>query len=313
MFKIKLIILFIFILIFIFIFNNFVYAQATEKNDKQKIVLENDFLVLINNDFDEKNINKNVAEFNLLATYLNKQNKQTRRSEYKKIITNILATEGYFLPEIKFQRNAENKKLNIIVSLNKPSKINSINIEFQNENGIYLNKNSAKYQELIKDIPLQLNSIFKQTDWDNTKQLILNKLLQKEYYQAHLENSLADVDSENNSVNIYLFYKTGYSYRFGDLKITGLYRYNDELVNKYNQKIIQKNDIYNIRRINRFQNKLQNSPYFSSARISLDIQNSKSINNIEKNNNTDDENFAKDNIKIADVIVNIREKPAHNL
>ena len=54
MFKIKLIILFIFI--FIFIFNNFVYAQATEKNDKQKIVLENDFLVLINNDFDEKNI-----------------------------------------------------------------------------------------------------------------------------------------------------------------------------------------------------------------------------------------------------------------
>ena len=85
MFKIKLIILFIFILIFIFIFNNFVYAQATEKNDKQKIVLENDFLVLINNDFDEKNINKNVAEFNLLATYLNKQNKQTRRSEYKKI------------------------------------------------------------------------------------------------------------------------------------------------------------------------------------------------------------------------------------
>lgn len=313
MFKIKLIILFIFILIFIFIFNNFVYAQATEKNDKQKIVLENDFLVLINNDFDEKNINKNVAEFNLLATYLNKQNKQTRRSEYKKIITDILATEGYFLPEIKFQRNAENKKLNIIVSLNKPSKINSINIEFQNENGIYLNKNSAKYQELIKDIPLQLNSIFKQTDWDNTKQLILNKLLQKEYYQAHLENSLADVDSENNSVNIYLFYKTGYSYRFGDLKITGLYRYNDELVNKYNQKIIQKNDIYNIRRINRFQNKLQNSPYFSSARISLDIQNSKSINNIEKNNNTDDENFAKDNIKIADVIVNIREKPAHNL
>ena len=42
-------------MIFIFIFNNFVYAQATEKNDKQKIVLENDFLVLINNDFDEKN------------------------------------------------------------------------------------------------------------------------------------------------------------------------------------------------------------------------------------------------------------------
>lgn len=306
------IIFFIFIIIFS-VNNNFVFAQENKKSNTQKIVFENDFLVLINNNFDEKNANKNIAEFNLLKTYLAKQNKQTKRSEYRKIINDILATEGYFLPEIKFQRNQENKKLNITVSLDKPTKINSINIEFQNPNGIFLNHNSNKYKTLVNNIPIQLNNIFKQTDWDNTKQIILNNLLQTEYYQAHLENSLADVDSENNVVNIYLFYKTGYSYRFGDIKITGLYRYNEELVHKYNQKIIKTNDVYNTKNISKLQSELQNSPYFSSTKISLDTQNSKNIEINNKNDDTDYENFLKDNTKIADVIIDIREKPAHNL
>ena len=83
MFKIKLIILFIFILIFIFIFNNFVYAQATEKNDKQKIVLENDFLVLINNDFDEKNIKICVELRYFVINYIRFRNLRSSLKNYK--------------------------------------------------------------------------------------------------------------------------------------------------------------------------------------------------------------------------------------
>ena len=198
----------------------------------------------------------------LLKPYLPKD---AKRSQYRVLANEILATQGYFSPSISFKRQ-DNRDLKMTVLLGKRVKIQQVHIAIDNEKNEEMSP--EQLSEFLKLWPLPENSFFNQDLWSAGKQNILNALLSKRYARAQLVNSLADINTEDSSARLYLYYKTGPAYKMGNMQTKGFYRYSQKHIERY-RKHLTKGSVYDLKNISDFQNALQASPYFQTARIQI--------------------------------------------
>ncbi len=204
-------------------------------------------------------------------------------------IEQILATEGYFSPQIKFDvldrdgadsGNANEGGQNLIqvsVSPNQRSSIKEVQIHFTGalEDAANAGKDSAiqRRENLIKAWTLSLEKPFRQDDWSKAKTHLMESLKSELYMGATWVDSRAEVDAENHSVSLILNLDSGAEFYFGDLQVTGLERYPLWLIDRFDPP--KKGQAYTSRKLLEFQSALQNSAYFSTVGFNVEPDSSK--------------------------------------
>ena len=78
---------------------------------------------------------------------------------------------------------------------------------------------------------------FRQSAWDSAKNGLLRELMDVDHAAARLLSSQAEVDVETARVDLNLIYDAGPRYRYGENRILGLQRYQESLVERYNQRL----------------------------------------------------------------------------
>lgn len=173
----------------------------------------------------------------------------------------LLATEGYFSPRIELLNEAEGT--GIRVESGPRANIGTVSIEIRGS------IDDARRRELISAWGLAAGTAFRQSAWDEAKNGLLRELMSVDHAGARLVSSRAEVDAEAARVDLTLVYDAGPRYRYGEIRILGLDRYQPSLVERY-AKALQPGAVYRQDDLLDVQSALQNTPYFSSVSVELD-------------------------------------------
>lgn len=196
-------------------------------------------------------------------------------------IKDLIATEGYFAPQITPTLENENGVYvaKFVVDAGKPVLVSDVTLQFT---GDFTNqKNDAKpnVEKLNETWLLQKGEPFRQESWNLAKRKLLTEFLVERYPNASISNSKAEVNLETQTVALSVEVNSGNAIRFGNTSIIGLERYKPRVVENLNP--IESGDIYNQSDLVTFQTRLQESGYFQSVEVTADTLNS--TNNAEPN------------------------------
>lgn len=176
-------------------------------------------------------------------------------------VARLLATEGYFSPRVVLRRHDD--QLLLAVEPGPRSLIGSVHIEIVGD------LDPERQRSLQRTWKLPAGQPFRQADWDEAKQALLAELLAVDYAAARLQDSRAEVDPEARRVELTVVAASGPRYRFGELQISGLKRYPEELVGRFNRSV-KPGEPYREDKLLALQAALQSTPYFSSVSVTLE-------------------------------------------
>ena len=201
----------------------------------------------------------------------------------------MLATEGYFSPSFTFTEDDGVRHVHF--DPGPRTKVSAVDVSIDGPIA------AGRRKALIDHWELPAGRPFRQQDWSDAKQQVLSGLLSVAHADARLVDSEAAIDPEQGQAQLKAHYDAGPAYRFGALRVTGLHRYPDSLVARYNRSI-KAGDPYEEDKLAQLQSALTATPYFASARVSLD---------------RDDAVVGDDGVRTAPVNVDIDERAAHRL
>ncbi|PPD56786.1 MAG: outer membrane protein assembly factor [Methylotenera sp.] len=186
-------------------------------------------------------------------------------------IADLLATEGYFSPEINpsIDTVAGVSRANFLVNAGKPTVVSTVDLNFT---GDILQQDPAEQSARLASIAtlkqnwlLQPGAVFKQSDWSQAKRRLLVNLLVERYPNASIKVSRAEVNPDLNTVAINLEVDSGQSFTFGELQIEGLQRYPASIIQDLNR--IKPGTTYSQARLQILQSRLEESGYFQVVEV----------------------------------------------
>ncbi len=184
-------------------------------------------------------------------------------------INELLATRGYFSPVVTIAKKTEkNTEIpEIIVDPGERTRVESVQIEFLGD--IVSDKEFQKsITQWRKTWPLKAGKSFRSAKWEEAKAALLSKVTYEKYAAARIVKSEAIVDKENAKATLYVLIDSGPAFYFGELKITGLERYDTEMIENY--KPFRTGEPYSKDHIHQFQIALQNIPHFGNVSVNID-------------------------------------------
>ena len=206
----------------------------------------------------------------------------------EKSLPEMLATEGYFSPELAFAWKGE--RLAVSIQAGPRTLVTAVDVRIEG------NLTAAQRAALVSGWALPSGQPFRQEDWTRAKEGLLAQLLSTEHAGAALTDSSAEIDPLSRSARLTAVYDAGPVFRFGPLKLTGLKRYRPELVERYNLKV-REGQAYSEEKLVGLQRALQSSPYFASALVELDR----------------DAAVVTDGVAVAPVLVRLAEREPYRL
>ncbi|NJD24829.1 MAG: outer membrane protein assembly factor [Betaproteobacteria bacterium] len=223
----------------------------------------------------------------LLAPHLPDEPGSTLRLE--SLMAGILATEGYFSPRIVATGEGDGMRLEV-----DPGPRTLVEAVTVAVDGPLATETRAA---LLGAWGLPAGRPFRQEDWSAAKQALLAKLLAHDFAGARLIDSEAAIEPEARSASLSVRYDSGPRYRFGDLRVSGLERYPESLVGRYNRSVLPGMP-YEEERLNTLQANLQASPYFAAVQVGIE---------------RDEASVDGEGRQVVPVSVRVRERPAHRL
>lgn len=192
-------------------------------------------------------------------------------------VSAILATEGYFSPQIQLEKNSDETRLDVRVDPGSRTQIKEVifNLSGSLMADVQAGQPAAiqRYESLVKEWGLPRGAPFRQSDWSQSKTAMLESLRSLSYAGATLVDSRASIDAETNSAVLELDIDSGAAFFFGDLQVIGLERYPLWLIDRFNPP--KKGEPYSSTRLLDFQRALQNSAYFSTVAFNVEPEESK--------------------------------------
>jgi translocation and assembly module TamA len=223
----------------------------------------------------------------LLAPYLPDEAGNPR--QLQGLLSEILATEGYFSPTFEFAEQDDGLRLNL-----DPGPRTSIaSVDLTVDGPV----EAKTRQALLAGWRLPVGQPFRQADWNSAKQQVLTELLAREHADASLLDSAAEIDAETQRAVLRAHYTAGPRYRFGELRFEGLHSYAPALLQHYN-RVVRPGQPYREETLNTLQTTLQATPYFSSVQATLDRAGA-----VEQPDGT----------AIAPVLIRVRERSPHRI
>jgi translocation and assembly module TamA len=194
-------------------------------------------------------------------------------------IRDALGTQGYFSPIIgrEVDENLpEDAAQPLIITIDPGPQSKVVSVDIQFDGAINGDEFAARRERLKTLWLLGPNQAFNQSDWSASKDALLRDLLAKDFAAATLSESLANVNPESNTVELLVVYDSGPVFTFGELQITGLKKYREDLVSRYNT--IKPGDRYEQERLLRLLSDLQGATYFSAVDVKIDTDDRKPQN-----------------------------------
>lgn len=187
-------------------------------------------------------------------------------------IKQLLATEGYFSPQISPQVSQQQNRHQVIFNIqpNQQAIVQDAVLNFTGEINQLDNKSRPNAELLKKFWRLKPNAPFTQKSWSDAKQNVMTRLLTQRFPQAKVTESQALVDPISNRVSLKLTVDSGPSVYFGEIKIEGLAQYQEDLLRNLNT--IKAGDIYSQTEILAYQAALQDTGKFSNVEVRADTQ-----------------------------------------
>lgn len=195
--------------------------------------------------------------------------------EARREIVELLATEGYFSPEVEFApAPAEGGPgLGIAVRPGERASISDVSIEFAGH-AAASPAAAGRIAALRDGWSLPVGAPFTQQAWDQAKRALLQGLLAEDYAAAKIVDSLAEVDAQRARVSLSVVVDSGPPFTLGGLEVTGLRTYDAELISRYLR--IEPGERYRLAKLLDAQVALQSTPYFSSVEIDVERDPSRS-------------------------------------
>ncbi|MFA7665964.1 MAG: BamA/TamA family outer membrane protein [Burkholderiaceae bacterium] len=189
----------------------------------------------------------------------------------------LLAALGYFNPELTLrvdaatEGSAEPRTIVIEVEPGEQTKVASHSISFADP----MNsdpKAAAQRERIQRTWPLRDGDSFTQPDWSSAKNAGLRELQKVRYPTARIADSQAAIDADQNRASLRVHYDPGPPYRFGEVRLTGVERYDAQGI--LNIARLPTGADYSEEALLDAQQRLATSGYFDSAFLMLDTEDS---------------------------------------
>jgi len=207
-------------------------------------------------------------------------------------VRELVATLGFFDPRVDIRREpGERPRPLIVVEVEpgQPTVVSVAAISFEGEIAQDADAGAARQREEIRGgWRLPPGHRFTQEAWTEAKTTALRQLVTRRYPAGRVSHSLADIDAPAGWAKLDLRLDSGPLFRLGPMQVTGMERYDPQLVPRLAR--LPAGSIYDESRIREAQLRLAGSGYFDSAFIFVDPASDP---------------------KAAPVQVNVREAPLH--
>lgn len=181
----------------------------------------------------------------------------------------LLATEGYFTPTVKLHPAGSNGVRKLEVVPGPRTLVSRLDIEFEGDLAAGGDPGRhARVERLRAAWILGVDMPFRSPVWEKAKAALLSGVASEDYAAAQITLSRADVDPANASAQLKVVIDSGPAFRFGELAVSGLDRYEKKLVVR--QAPFRTGDPYRRDSLLTFQARLQNMPQFNSAMVNIE-------------------------------------------
>lgn len=188
--------------------------------------------------------------------------RRTRRE-----VTDLLATEGYFSPEIDIdQQDRERWRLQVVPGAR--TVVREVTLSFEGELADGSPERAARVAELRKGWRLPAGRPFRQADWDGAKQALMDEVGARRYAAARVVQSRAAVDAEAALVDLNMTVDSGPPFFLGPLEVSGLQALPGDFVARFSS--LELGDEYDRSELLSLQRTLQNAPQFASVVVDVD-------------------------------------------
>lgn len=185
-------------------------------------------------------------------------------------IADLLATEGYFSPKIRFDRSGGDA-WQVQVEPGERAKIVEVKLDFVGEIASARRADTGgahDMQTLRAAWSLPEGEAFRQAAWDAAKQQLLDTVGAHRYAGARIVSSRAEVDPERATVRLSVTLDSGPAFYLGELQVSGLADLPADLVRRYST--LKPGAPYDRDALLAFQSGLQNTPHFASVIVDID-------------------------------------------
>ncbi|MGJ7916066.1 autotransporter assembly complex protein TamA [Massilia sp. LXY-6] len=183
----------------------------------------------------------------------------------------LVATEGYYSPKISsgLDTSGGTPVARVIVDPGVPVTVGDVDIELRGF--VPFDKGSAPVDAaaLRNRWTLPVGARFRTADWESAKRGMVRQIAQSRFPRAQLIDSSATVDPDTHRALLKVVIDSGPDVHFGALRIEGLSRYRPEIIENLNQ--IHPGDQYSEAALQALQGRLQDTGYFSSVEVSVDM------------------------------------------
>jgi translocation and assembly module TamA len=179
------------------------------------------------------------------------------------------ATEGYFSAQVSLsiQESPEQWVVRLAVDPGERTQVDDVDIEFRGPV-----TGDAEARELLARVrerwSLRRGQPFRQQDWDAAKRGAVRELSGWRYAGASVARSEALIDPGERRARLRVELESGPPFRFGELRISGVRRYSEELVE--NLSPFRAGDVYDRDQLLVYQRRLLESGYFVSVQADID-------------------------------------------
>jgi translocation and assembly module TamA len=185
----------------------------------------------------------------------------------------LLATQGYFSPEVRITREAgpPRPKLVVTVEAGPATKVSAVDIVFEGDIAMSSEADAVAQREGIRrDWELPVGQGFTQGRWDAAKAGALRRLLARRYPAGRISYSLADIEAASQQARLGLKLDSGAVFHLGELHVSGVQRYDPLLVTRLARLPVGM--VYDQEKLVQAQLRLAGSGYFDSAFLYVDPQ-----------------------------------------
>jgi translocation and assembly module TamA len=198
------------------------------------------------------------------------EERELRRAE--RTAVEVLATEGYFSPSVRFEPHPGRvPRYRLVVEPGHLTTVTAVDIRFKG--ALAEPAYSERAAALRRDWGLAVGAAFRSADWEAAKNRLLLAVTARDFAAATLADSRAAVDAETATAVLQVEVDSGPAYRVGPLRVDGLERHDTALVERFNP--MKPGEPYDRSMMLQFQQALQESPYFSSVVVTLDLDNAR--------------------------------------
>lgn len=186
-------------------------------------------------------------------------------------IRTFLASEGFYAPRVEagMERVGGQWRVSLTVEPGEPVRVGKVDLQVVGPFDDGSTANKARLEKLRTDWSLRPGAVFRHQDWEGAKRAALRGLLLEGYPAARIGESQAAVDPAANSVALALALDSGPAFTFGKVGTSGLRRYPGSIIERLNP--IRPGEPYAQAKLLELQTRLQDSPYFASAEVRMDV------------------------------------------